>query len=66
MRMEPVTVALPRDLKRWLEKAAKQTDQTLGSYVRRILKLHRTTEEEESHERAESVDPAVGPETGGA
>ena len=62
-KMEPVTVAIPRDLKRWLERAAKATEQSLGSYVRRVLKLHRITEEEESHAQRPVPDAAPDPST---
>ena len=61
MRMEPVTVHIPRDLKRWLEKAAGQLDQTLAAYVRRVLKQHRQ-QEADTHGRA--PEPAAEPAAG--
>ncbi len=63
--MRPVTVHLPRDLKRWLEKEAQEVDQTLAAYVRRILKLHRIKEEETHHEPKpeEAAAPEAGPES---
>lgn len=63
MRMEPVTVHLPRNLKRWLEKEAQKVDQTLASYVRRVLKLHQV-KEEETHGKSEPPSPAASPTAG--
>ena len=63
MRMEPVTIHLPRDLKRWLEKDAKSIDLSLAAYVRRALKLYRHQQEEaESHGRA--PEPTAEPTAG--
>ena len=71
MRLQILTAHVPRDLKRWLEKAAAEIDISLAAYVRRVLKLHREQEEqtrhaeEEAHRKPSEADPPLtdaGPE----
>jgi hypothetical protein len=37
----PVTTILSRDLRKWLENAARKEDKKLGPYIRKVLETHR-------------------------
>lgn len=37
----PITVLVPRSLKRWLAEWARKEDKKVGPYVRAILETHR-------------------------
>lgn len=38
----PITVLVPRSLKRWLAAAAGKEEKKVGPYVRAVLENHRT------------------------
>lgn len=49
----PVTTILSRDLRKWLENAARKEDKKLGPYIRKVLETHRSTVERSEPEPIE-------------
>lgn len=43
----PITVLVPRSLKRWLVTRAGREDKKVGPYVRKLIERERTSEEDD-------------------
>lgn len=48
----PITILVPRGLRRWLETRARGEEKKLGPYVRKVLEAHRTAEDSASQSDA--------------